>query len=81
MSIIQNNDITNHRLSEKVYTIKSKQKYVNIKTNNGMQTFKVQSSRIDKVNGFQAMAVSPKDSKGNVDNETVYFVYAGTDKY
>ena len=22
-----------------------------------------------------------KDSKGNVDNETVYFVYAGTDKY
>lgn len=27
------------------------------------------------------MAVSPKDSKGNVDNETVYFVYAGTDKY
>ncbi|HDH0860719.1 TPA: hypothetical protein PIK26_002749, partial [Staphylococcus aureus] len=46
-----------------------------------MQTFKVQSSRIDKVNGFQAMAVSPKDSKGNVDNETVYFVYAGTDKY
>ena len=46
-----------------------------------MQTFKVQSSRIDKVNGFQAMAVSPKDSKGNIDNETVYFVYAGTDKY
>ena len=31
MSIIQNNDITNHRLSEKVYTIKSNQKYVNIK--------------------------------------------------
>ena len=27
------------------------------------------------------MAVSPKDSKGNIDNETVYFVYAGTDKY
>ena len=63
MSIIQNNDITNHRLSEKVYTIKSNQKYKH-KTNNGMQTFKVQSSRIDKVNGFQAMAVSPKDSKG-----------------
>lgn len=45
------------------------------------QTFKIQASRVDKVNGFQAMAVSPKDSKGNVDNETVYFVYAGTDKY
>ena len=43
--------------------------------------FKIQASRVDKVNGFKAMAVSPKDSKGNVDNETVYFVYAGTDKY
>ena len=42
---------------------------------------KIQASRVDKVNGFKQWQCLQKDSKGNVDNETVYFVYAGTDKY
>ncbi len=82
MDNLHNKDNTYHKLAGNVYNMRLSDKEITIKkTNRSKQRFKVQSSRIDKVNGFQAMAVSPKDSKGNVDNETVYFVYAGTDRY
>lgn len=47
-------------------------------SNEGEQEFKVKSSRVDKGNGFQAMAVSPIGKDGKVDNDTVYFAYAST---
>ncbi|MEZ1988179.1 hypothetical protein QUE30_19045, partial [Staphylococcus aureus] len=82
MDNLHTKDNTYHELAGNVYNTKSSDKETKIEDANGaLHNFKIQASRVDKVNGFQAMAVSPKDSKGNVDNETVYFVYAGTDKY
>lgn len=82
MDNLHTKDNTYHELAGNVYNTKSSDKETKTEDANGaLHNFKIQASRVDKVNGFQAMAVSPKDSKGNVDNETVYFVYAGTDKY
>ncbi|MCU5745864.1 hypothetical protein N9R04_03895 [Staphylococcus sp. SQ8-PEA] len=82
MDNLNTKDSTFHELAGNVYDLLLPDKEAEITTDNGSQKiFKIQSSRIDKVNGFQAMAVSPKDSNGNVDNETVYFVYAGTNPY
>ena len=56
--------------------IKNKWKEIKIdNSNGGEQEFKVQASRVDKGNGFQAMAVSPIGKDGKVDNDTIYFAY------
>ena len=79
MTALHNKDNTYYRLAGNSYDTKkfSKNK---IKNSDGTtQNFKIQASRIDKANGFQAMALSPIDSNGKVDNDTVYMVYAGTE--
>ncbi|WP_083318478.1 MULTISPECIES: hypothetical protein, partial [unclassified Staphylococcus] len=76
---LHNKDNTYYRFAGNSYDTKkfSKNK---IKNSDGTtQNFKIQASRIDKANGFQAMALSPIDSNGKVDNDTVYMVYAGTE--
>ncbi|PHK50092.1 hypothetical protein [Staphylococcus edaphicus] len=79
MEKLQNSDNTYYKLSDRVYDspINEKTFSVNFKSNS-KQNFKVQASRVDKGNGFQAMAVSPIGKDGKVDNDTVYFAYAGT---
>ncbi|MCG1299384.1 hypothetical protein K4U37_10120, partial [Staphylococcus epidermidis] len=80
MDELHNKDNTYHQLSSNIYSNKVSDKITNIKSSHSLkkQNFKIQASRVDKGNGFQAMAVSPIDSAGNVDNDTVYMVYAGT---
>ncbi|MGW7797338.1 hypothetical protein ACWEX2_03235 [Staphylococcus xylosus] len=73
-------DNTYHKLSDNSY----KPNIINQETtriknsDDSIQNFKIQASRVDKGNGFQAMAVSPIGKDRKVDNETVYFAYAGT---
>ncbi|MGW7776540.1 hypothetical protein ACWEX6_01850 [Staphylococcus xylosus] len=73
-------DNTYHKLSANSY----KPNIINQETtriknsDDSIQNFKIQASRVDKGNGFQAMAVSPIGKDRKVDNETVYFAYAGT---
>lgn len=77
---LYNKDNIYHELSATSYksNIKYNKKFKIKISNNNNQLFKIQASRIDKGNGFQAMAVSPINSNGKVDNSTVYMVYAGT---
>ncbi|MEX2947553.1 hypothetical protein ABH521_000020 [Staphylococcus warneri] len=81
MKKLYNKDNTYHKLSVNSYNPNIiKKQTTRIKNqNNKIQNFKIQASRVDKGNGFQGMAVSPIDSDGKVDNDTVYMVYAGTD--
>ena len=52
-----------------VYNIHQSDKKIAIEPKNEtQQNFKIQASRVDKVNDFQAIGVSQKNSKGNVDN-------------
>ncbi|MBE7345812.1 hypothetical protein K4T95_09045 [Staphylococcus epidermidis] len=80
MTALCNKDNTYYQLSGDSYDNKKingkKLKIDN--SNGGEQEFKVQASRVDKGNGFQAMAVSPIGKDGKVDNDTIYFAYAGT---
>lgn len=80
MDKLYNKDNTYHKLSGNSYNqniIKSRT--TKIKNNDdSIQNFKIQASRVDKGNGFQAMAVSPIGNDGKVDNDTVYMIYAGT---
>ena len=79
MDELHNKDTTYHELSKSIYDVVPAEKKIEIKTgNNVKKDFKVQASRVDKGNGFQAMAVSPIGNDGKVDNDTVYMVYAGT---
>ena len=60
---------TYHELASSVYNIHPSDKKITIEPKNGtQQIFKIQASRVDKVNDFQAIGVSQKNSKGNVDN-------------
>ena len=60
---------TYHELASSVYNIHQSDKKIAIEPQNWtQQNFKIQASRIDKVNDFQTIGVSQKNSKGNVDN-------------
>ncbi|WP_238925204.1 hypothetical protein [Staphylococcus lugdunensis] len=80
MTALHNKDNTYYKLSGNSYKSNiTNRKTTKIKKDDSVQNFKIQASRIDKANGFQAMALSPIDSNGKVDNDTVYMVYAGTE--
>ncbi|MGJ1089505.1 hypothetical protein ACR77Q_10255 [Staphylococcus epidermidis] len=52
---------TYHELVSSVYNIHPSDKKIAIEPKNGtQQIFKIQASRVDKVNDFQAIAVYPK---------------------
>ena len=80
MTALHNKDNTYYQLSGNSYKSNiTNRKTTKIKKDDSVLNFKIQASRIDKANGFQAMALSPIDSNGKVDNDTVYMVYAGTE--
>lgn len=52
---------TYHELASSVYNIHPSDKKIAIEPQNGtQQNFKIEASRVDKVNDFQAIAVYPK---------------------
>ena len=80
MTALHNKYNTYYQLSGNSYKSNiTNRKTTKIKKDDSVLNFKIQASRIDKANGFQAMALSPIDSNGKVDNDTVYMVYAGTE--
>lgn len=78
---LSKNDKTYWELSDKVYRLYSEQSVVKLHDGDKVIPMKIRVKRIDKNNGFKAMAVSPIDEQGKVDNDTIYMTYAGTSIY
>lgn len=79
MENIYNKNNTYFEFAHEVYDIFLTSKTVKVENGeNSVQEFKILESRIDKSNGFQAMAVAPIEND-RVNTKKIVFAYAGTD--